>query len=189
MTLTQDLLKPTAEHLPLLCSLFGLLLLALGTPALIRADATATAWRAYPRSTWPGRILSLIALIWSGLWLMVMPLGPLMFLRHYMVLLVIVAIAAVWFLCDDLLSCRSIGGLLVLTPTLLLSSAQWHPSLLRYIPLTIAYLFAISGMFVIAKPYLLRDLLFWCAQTPARTRLGGSALALLGLLLLLAALG
>ncbi len=185
--ITQDLLKPGAESLSTICMVFGVLLLALGLPALATPRPVATLWRRFPRSIWPGRVLAALALAWSALWLMAMPLGPLMVIRKYMAVLLVVAIAAVWFLCEELLSCRAVGGLLALSPTLLLSAAQWHPSPLRYIPLIVGYLFAIAGMFVIAQPYHLRDVLHWCAATPGRTRLGGAVLVLLGVLLLAAA--
>lgn len=188
MNITQDLLKPSVEHFSTICSVVGILLLLLGAPALVLPRKVASLWRAFPRSVWPGRILAVLGLAWAAAWLMAMPLGPLMVIRKYMAILLPVAILAVWFLCDELLSCRAVGGLLVLVPTVLLSSAQWHTSALRYIPLIEAYLFAVAGMFVIAKPYLLRDALFFCAATPAKTRLGGALLALLGALLLAAAL-
>lgn len=187
-TITQDLLKPGAESFSAICSVFGVLLLVLAAPALAVPRKAAEWNRAFPRSVWPGRLLSVVALVWSALWLMAMPLGPLVILRKYMAVLLVVSIAAVWFLCEELLSCRAVGGLLALSPTLLLSTAQWHPSPYRYIPLVVGYLFAIAGMFVIAQPYHLRDVLHWCAATPGRTRLGGAVLALLGALLLAAAL-
>jgi hypothetical protein len=187
-TITQDLLKPGVAQYPAICQIFGILLLALGLPALAAPRPVGALWRRFPRSVWPGRILAVVALAWSALWLMAMPLGPLVILRKYMTILLLVAILAVWFLCEELLSCRAVGALLALSPTLLLSAAQWHTSPLRYIPLVEGYLFAIAGMFVIAQPYHLRDVLHWCAATPGKTRLGGIALVLLGALLLAAAL-
>lgn len=188
MTITQDMLKPAAEHFALVNATIGLVLLLLGVPALAAPAPVGRLWRAYPRSVWPGRVLSVIALAWSALWLMAMPLGPLVFLRRYMLILFVVAVLAVWFLCDELLSCRAVGGLLVLVPSIMLSSAQWHPSPLRYIALVIAYLFAVAGMFLVAQPYHLRNILFWCAGSPSRIRLGGAIPTLLGLALLVAAL-
>ncbi len=187
MTITQDLLKPSSECFSAIHALLGLLLVALGLPALAAPAPVGRLWRAFPRSVWPGRLLSVVALAWSSLWLMAMPLGPLVFLRRALPVLFLVAVVAVWFLCDELLSCRAVGGLLVLVPTVMLSSAQWHPSPLRYVALVVAYLFAVAGMFLVAQPYHLRDVLFWCAASPARTRLGGAILALLGLALLTAA--
>ena len=166
-----------------LCAAVGAALAAIGLPALAAPRRVAPLWRAFPRSVWPGRILAAVALAWSALWLRAMPLGPVTFLREWLVPLYLVAVPAVWFLCDELLSCRAVGALLALLPSAMLPAAQWHPSPWRYVPLVAGYLFAIPAMFVIAQPWLLRDLLHWGAASAARTRLVGAAVAALALAL------
>ena len=187
MTLSSDLLKPGAEALPALCTAIGVVLAAIGIPALAVPEPTARLWRAFPRSVWPGRVLTAIALAWAALWLQVMPLGPLAFLQRHMVVLYVVAVAATWFLCEELLACRAVGGLLALIPSALLPSAQWHSSAVRYIPLVVGYLFAVAAMFLIAQPYHLRNVLLWGAAATERTRLLGAAVTALGAAMLVAA--
>ncbi len=188
MTLTTDTLRPMAEALPAVSSVIGGVFLLLGLPGLLAPARFRSAARAYPRSVWPGRVLSAVALVWSALWLQVMPLGPVAVIRPYLPVLTIGAVAAVWFWCDELLSCRAVGALLVLVPTPMLSAAQWHTSPARFFVLVLAYLLAVAGMFVVAQPYHLRDVLSWSAATPSRLRAVsvvptaiGAALLVLGL--------
>ena len=177
MTLTPDLLKPGPSALPAICAAIAVVLAAIALPALLAPDWTARRWKAFPRSVWPGRVLAALALAWSALWLLAMPLGPLDVLKRYMALLFLIAVPATWFLCDELLACRAVGGLLALVPSALLPSAQWHSSPLRYIPLVVGYLFVLASLFLIAQPYHLRDVLLWGADSPSRTRLLGGVVA------------
>ena len=189
MTLSPDTLKPGASALPALCAGLSLFFALVGIPALAVPEPTARAWKAFPRNVWIGRLLAAAALAWSAAWLIAMPLGPLDFIRRYMAILLPVAILACWFLCDDLIACRALGGLFALYPSALLPAAQWHPSAIRFVPLVVGYLLAIAGMFLIAQPYHLRDLLFWGASSTGRTRLvGGVATALFAVMLVAAAL-
>lgn len=188
MPLTPDLLKPGASDLPALCAAIGIALALLALPALFAPGWTARRWKAFPRCVWPGRILAVIALAWSAIWLLAMPLGPLDILKRYMTLLFLVAVPATWFLCDDLLACRAVGGLLALIPSALLPSAQWHPSPLRYIPLVVGYLFVVASLFLIAQPFHLRDVLFWGAASTSRTRFLGAIVAAVAAAMLATAL-
>ena len=187
LTISQDLLKLGPEQFATTCTVAGTVFLALSAAPLAAPRPVGRMWRRFPRSVWPGRILSVVALAWAALWLLAMPLGPFAVIREPMPILLVVAIAAVWYLCEELLSCRAIGGILVLVPTLLLSAAQWHGSAWRLVPLVVGYLFAVAGMFFIAKPYLLRDALFFLAESPVRTRLAGALSAVVGALFLVAA--
>ena len=189
MTISPDLLKPGASALPTLCAILAFFFALVGIPALAVPDVAARAWKAFPRSVWLGRVFAVLALAWSAAWLVAMPLGPLDFIRRYMVILLPVAVAACWFLCDELIACRALGGLFALYPSALLPAAQWHPSPIRYVPLVVGYLLAIAGMFLIAQPYHLRDLLFWGASSTGRTRfVGVVATALFAIMLVVAAL-
>jgi len=189
MTLSPDVLKPGAPALPALCAGLAFFFALVGVPALAVPESAARTWKAFPRSVWTGRVLAVLALAWSAAWLVAMPLGPLDFLRRYMAAILPVAVLACWFLCDDLLACRALGGLFALYPSALLPAAQWHPSPIRYVPLVAGYLLAVAGMFLIAQPYHLRDLLFWGASSLTRTRaVGAAATALFAVLLVAAAL-
>jgi hypothetical protein len=133
-------------------------------------------------------VLAAVALLWAALWLQGMPLGPLTPLKRFLPLLTPAAIVAVWLWVDELLSCRALGGVMVLIPTPLLSAAQWHPSPWRFVILLCAYALAVGGMILLALPYRGRDALFWAARTPGRLRLLASLKAVFGLFLVVLAL-
>jgi hypothetical protein len=108
-----------------------------------------------------------------------------MVVRQFLWILTPVSILAICVLVDELLSCRALGAILVLLPSVMLSSAQWHPSPWRYVMLELAYVFALIGMVAIAQPFRLRDIILWFSKTPRRLRVTASANALLALLLVL----
>jgi hypothetical protein len=188
MTVTADLLKPDSSALSALALGLGILELLLTLPCIVAPAPMARAWRAFPRSVWPGRLLAAVALVWAALWLQAMPLGPVAPLKRYLPVLTPVAIIAVALLVDELLSCRALGALMVLIPAPLLSAAQWHPSPWRYVVLVAAYVIAVCGMYMVAAPYRFRDALEWATQSPGRLRLLASLEAAFGVLLIVLAL-
>jgi len=183
MPITVDLLKPDAAALSVLALALGLLELACALPCLLFPGAAARALRGFPRAAWPGWILTSIALVWSALWIWAMPFQFLAPVKSNLWILTPVAIVAVAIFVDELLSCRALGGVLVLLPAPLLSAAQWHPSPWRYLVLILAYLCAISGMYIIAAPFRLRDALHWLADSPRALRWVAALDLALGLLL------
>lgn len=176
-------LKPDYDLLSAICTLIGLVTALIGALTLALPTSAGRVWKKLPRSVWPGRILAAVCIIWSGLWLCVMPLGPLMIIREYLWVLLPAAIAAVWFFTPELLTCRAIGGLLVLLPTPMLSAAAWHPSPARYVVIIYAYAMIITGMFYIAQPWILRDHITWSQAKPIRSRTIASSAVALGLIL------
>ena len=163
-----DVLRPDTQYLSIIAGGIGVAALLISISAFMLPDACLAFYRRFSRAVWPGRIITAICLIWAACWLYVMPLGPVAFLQPLLPYLTPVAIAAVWFFLDDLLSCRAVGGLMVLLPTPMLSAAQWHPSPWRYVVIVLAFALAIFGMFVIAMPYLLRDLMAWSTRSKQR---------------------
>ena len=163
-------LKPDSSFLPYISLFIGILTVIPGAFTLAMPEKAESVWKAFPRSVWHGRIISVICLVWSALWISAMPLGPLMIVRQYLWILLPISIAAVWFLIPELLSCRAIGGLLVLLPAPMLSAAAWHPSNMRYIIIVYAYVMSIAGMFYIAFPWLLRDNITWLYDKPRRAK-------------------
>ena len=178
-------LKPGREALPLLAALLGAALLALAAPGLLVPARAAAPFRRFARSVWPGRVLAAVCAAWSLLWVAAMPLGSLLDpLFPYLQFLLPAVVAAVCVFLPELLSCRAAGVLLVLLPAPLLSAAQWHPSPWRLLVVAVAYAMAVSGMFVVARPWLLRDAVAWTVAAPRRFRAVSAAFAVLALALL-----
>ena len=178
-------LKPDRDSLALLAALLAAASLALAAPGLFAPARAAAPARRFARSVWPGRVLAAVGAAWSALWVAAMPLGSLLDpLLPYLQLLLPASVAAVCIFLPELLSCRAVGILLVLLPSPLLSAAQWHPSPWRLLVVAVAYAMAVSGMFVVAKPWLLRDAIAWATAAPRRFRAVSAAFALLSLALL-----
>ena len=94
---------------------------------------------------------------------------------------------AVCTVLKDLLACRAAGILFALIPAPLLAAARWHPSPARYLVIVIAYILAVAGMFFIAKPWLLRDVILAANATEKRTRLVSALFLVCALAILLCA--
>ena len=184
-------LKPDYPSLAGLSAAVGALLLAAGAPGVVAPGPAARAWRAFPRSIWTGRVLTVVAMGWTTLWLPFMLLefvpGLAPSLLPWLQVFLPVSIVGICIAIPELLACRSLGLLFVLAPTPLLTAAQYHPSSWRYLVIALAYAMVVSGMFFIARPWLARDAALWTASTPRRTRAVSLALAALGLVLLLCA--
>ena len=178
-------LKPDRDSLAALAALLGAAWLALAAPGLLAPARAAAPYRRFARSVWPGRVLAAVCIAWSLLWVAAMPLGSLLDpLLPYLQVLLPVSVVAVCVFLPELLSCRAAGALLVLLPAPLLSAAQWHPSPWRLVAVAAAYAMAVAGMFVVAKPWLLRDAITWTTASPRRFRAVSAAFALAALALL-----
>ena len=177
-------LKPTIESLPEISLVAGLLTLAPALFALAAPVSAGKLFRAFPRSVWPGRAIMVLSVLWAVAWLVIMPFDFLKILHPYLWLITPLFIAGTWFFLPDLLSCRAFGCLIALVATPMLSAAQWHPSLLRYVVIVYAYVLAVAGMFYIALPYLVRDHIGWTFAKPLRVRAVSAAFAVLGVILL-----
>lgn len=178
-------LKPDIETLPLVSAIVGVTLALIGAATLLNTPAAARIWKALPRSVWPGRVLTAVCLAWSMLWVFVMPppFPQLEAVRPHLWWITPVAIVAVCVCIPELLTCRAIGGLLVLAPAPMLSAAAWHPSEFRYVVVITAYVFIFAGMFYIAFPWMLRDHIDWVLRTLKRTRICAMAFTVLGIAL------
>ncbi|MBN1556959.1 MAG: hypothetical protein JW951_02295 [Lentisphaerae bacterium] len=164
--------------------LLGAVLCALYLP-LAAAPARARAWLVrFPRSRWPGRILTAADLIWAAWLLQQMPLGRFDRYKPLLYLLTPLTYGLIIALMDELLSPRALGGLLVLVPAALLRLARWHPSPWRLVVVVLAYAMAVKGILLILAPYRFR---LWSERLLSTDRAcrawGGLGLAV-GLLLL-----
>lgn len=160
-----------------LITLFGMLLIGGG-------PVQTAGLRRFARHVWTGRILATLAWIWGAYALYMMPLDFISSYRDYIPFAALIAIPLTWFWMDELLTCRAIGGLLVLFPTPLLQVADLHPSPWRLVMVAITYLGLITGMLLILYPYYLRRILDWLATHSLGRRACGAATLAVGLLLL-----
>ena len=160
--------------------LLGAILFAKGLFTLVaRAQAEQVA-QAFARHVWTGRVLAAGAWAWAGWAAYSMPIDFMTPIRPWIPLLTLICIPLSWYWLDDLLSCRAVGGLLVLFPCPLLLAAREEISPLRLALVIFAYLAIVIGMTLILYPYYLRRWLDWCVAKPVRLLISGVFSAALG---------
>jgi hypothetical protein len=177
------------SELSIVALLIGLLALAIGGISLAAPARVLAGTERFPRSIWPGRILTAVDLVWAAYNLTLMHLGMFDAWKIHLVWLVPVAI----FLCvkymDDLLSPRALGGLFLLAAGPVLSAARWNPSDWRLVITVIAYLWIVLGLTFLLEPWWFRRLMpRIVGSSDKQVRFGAALKALLGLGLIALAL-
>jgi len=144
--------------------------------------------QAFPRSVWPGRVLSAVALVWAAILLNEMPMGRFDSWKTALYVLCPLAIVLVPIYLDELLSPRALGGLFLLMAAPILDAARWHPSSLSVCMSLIAYIMVVFGMMFILTPYMFNRIFSYFTRTERRCRywavlgvLAGAGLLALGL--------
>lgn len=148
--------------------------------------ATERALARFPRNRSSGSLLAAIALIWSSLLVNNMTLGELGQYKWLLFVLAPIAFFLVTRYLDELLASRALGGLMMLYPTLLVDSARWHSSAWRYVPVVLAYVMVIAGIWLVLSPYKFRIWVTAAVGSPPRRRTCGLFFASLALALLAA---
>lgn len=170
-----------------LALLGGLGLLA-GVVLLRFPSALRAGLLAFPRSKWPGWILTAICLFWVSWVMSHAALGRFEALKPLIPILAVLAFAAiVWFL-DELLSPRALGGLLLLVANPMLNGVRWADSAWRFVPAVIAYAWVIAGCALMLHPWLFRQLAERYLRSDGAVRLAGWGKLLAGAVLLAAGL-
>jgi hypothetical protein len=149
-------------------------LLTVGAPALVRRGMEK-----YPRSTWPGRILLAVDMVWAAYAVTQMHLGG---FDPWKVHLYWIAPVCIFLGCrylDELLSVRALGGLLLLAAGPMLIAFRFHPSAWRYVIIVLAYLWIGVGLLFLLEPWWFRRIAERVTSTAA-LRAGGAFKALLG---------
>lgn len=173
--------------LSLLTGAVGLFLTALYGYGLKQPEGLKTRLFDYPRSDWPGRLLTAVSLPWAAYFLIITPpVAGNSGLEKLVMLLTPVAFVLVLKYLDELLSVRALGGFLLLLATPLMKSARLHDSGLSVIVTLFAYLIAIKGMVFVLSPFRFRHGVEWLTKTPGRFKpamITGTAFGILLLLL------
>lgn len=183
-----SILQPDFPSLAGISAALGVAIAVFSLPGVLAPARAATAWNRFPRSIWPGRILTAVATCWAALWapplLIEFAPGAAPAIARILQYLVPAAIIAIALSIPDLLSCRAVGMMLVLLPGPILSASQWHPSPARYFTIALAYAMAVEGMFVVARPWVLRNQIAGANASPNRTRAVSAVFLALGAVLL-----
>jgi hypothetical protein len=155
----------------------GMLLAILGGAGLVAGfallrfpSALRTALAAFPRSKWPGWILTALCVFWVSWVIRHAALGRFEALKPLIpVLAVLLFLAMVWLL-DELLAPRALGGLLLLVANPVLNGVRWADSAWRFVPAIIAYAWVVAGCVLVLHPWAFRKLVERFARSDGALR-------------------
>lgn len=120
-------------------------------PAALRAGLAA-----FPRSKWPGWILTAACVFWVSWVIRHAALGRFEVVKPLIPVLAVVGFGAiVWFL-DELLAPRALGGLLLLLANPMLNGVRWSDSAWRFAVVLIAYAWVVAGCILMLHPWWFR---------------------------------
>lgn len=176
---------------PLVIAALGMaaILAILSLPCLVGPEQTVSALGKFPRNRVAAGVLTAVCMFWSAMIVYSAELGRFESLKPGLMLLAVVLFFLVFFLMDELLASRALGGLFLLAATPILSAARSHDSSLRLVPVVLAYLIVVAGMALVLNPYLFRKAVERIGVSSARWRaIGGVGMATAILLLALALL-
>jgi hypothetical protein len=142
----------------------GLLLLVSHLVPLFAPRATRDFLVRFPRSEMWGRILLVLATVWT-LWLVLtIDLGEFAHLRNMMAVGVIVLAGLTWKFVDEFLAVRALAILALLAAEVLLCAAFLQPQISRLLLVFLAYAWIFVGLFLVGLPWLMRDFISWVTE-------------------------
>ncbi|HAL92096.1 MAG TPA: hypothetical protein DCM68_03625 [Verrucomicrobia bacterium] len=139
-----------------LLALLGALGLLAGVVLLRFPAALHRALAAFPRSKWPGWILTAICVSWVAWVISHAALGRFEGVKPLIPVLAILGFAAIVCFLDELLAPRALGGLLLLVANPMLHGVRWADSPWRFVVVLIAYAWVIAGCALMLHPWLFR---------------------------------
>ena len=133
--------------------LLGALGVVAGVVALRFPAAVCAGLAAFPRSKWPGWILTAVCVFWVSWVIRHAALGRFEVVKPLIPVLAVVGFGAiVWFL-DELLAPRALSGLLLLLANPMLNGVRWSDSAWRFAVVLIAYAWVIAGCMLMLHPW------------------------------------
>ncbi len=133
------------------------------------------AMRVFPRSVWPGRVLSAAGFVWAAWLLRDMPMGPLEAYKGWLAMATPVVIGLTWIYVDELLAPRALGGLLLLIPAPILVAARLHDSRWSVVMSAVCYVMIVKGLVLVLSPYVFRTWTERFLPTDGACRVAGCA--------------
>ncbi|OAI55416.1 hypothetical protein AYO49_05590 [Verrucomicrobiaceae bacterium SCGC AG-212-N21] len=156
----------------------GVLLLLSHLWAWLRADQVKEMAKEFPRHRFAGIALLAVCLLWCWFLVSCMDMGEFYTWRRWLMMLVPISFVLVITYVPEFLAVRALGTLMILAASPVLHSAFLQPQTSRLLLPTLAYVWAIAGMFLVGLPYLMRDWIDWLSKAPVRwnlAALGGAA--------------
>ena len=164
--------------------ILGALILAKGICGLVAEKKAREFIKAFPRTDNLGYLAILLAMVW---FLMILKDENMAdfekFRTHFNIFILITGIGACFYL-KDYLAVRGSAVLMMLIAKLIVDTARFHESAWRLLPVSMAYLMVIVGMWFTVSPWRCRDLIDWAIASDKRYKVLCGIRVGLGVLLL-----
>lgn len=151
--------------------LFGLSLLAIGGSLLLKYTSVSAIARGFPRSDQAGKVLMILAMIWTG-W-KVLHLGSMDYGDYKQYILVAFGVlgALSFKYASDFLSVRASSVLYLFFADMFVDSAWMrYEEPLRLLLVTPVYIGIALALYLAYAPYRLRDFFSWTFAQPLRAK-------------------
>lgn len=148
----------------------GGLLFCLYLWMLAAPSAAFAAFRRYPRSIWPGRVLALISLVWFAYNLNQVDLGGFNSLKKALWVAVPVSGYLILTFIPDLLSVRGLCTFCLLAGKSVLIAVRWQGGPAPIAVALLVYLLMIKCMFLVVYPHFWLRGLNWLDADPLRRK-------------------
>ncbi len=156
--------------LPIIAFLLGLAITIKHLVALVAPGPLKAFAQTFPRSLFWGKLLFVIAWIWTFFLVLTTDLGEFSSLRNSILGGVVIGGGLFGWLVPNFLPVRSLGFIALLAARPLLELTFLQSGTLAFLLAFLAYLWVITGLFCVGMPYLLRDFITWIT-TPKRALL------------------
>jgi hypothetical protein len=171
--------------LPLLALLIGAALLGSHLFGLLAAAFCMRGAKEFPRSRLWGTLLLSLTMLWLVLMISTMDLGEFSSMRSWVLFGTVTGAVLLWKFVPDFLSSRSLGFLLLLAAHPVLEITFLQHGFLHFALAALAYVWAVTGLFLVGMPYLHRDGIAWICEQKLRWNLACWAGVLCGAILLI----
>jgi hypothetical protein len=177
------------QFLGVLLLLLGALGVAAGVVLLRFPEALRAGLGTFPRSKWPGWILTAIGVFWVAWIVQHAALGRFEGLKPLIPFGAVLLCGAMVYFLDELLAPRALGGVLLLVANPMLMGVRWADSAWRFVPVLTAYAWVILGCALMLHPWLFRRMCDRFCADSGWMRAAGWAKLLAGVVLLAAGAG
>lgn len=174
--------------LKLMGILIGVWLIASHAVALLKPGIVKPWLKQFPRNEKIGTVLVIIAFVWSFIIWSCMDLGEFFKIEKPVQVVLIAGCVGVIIYVKEFLAVRALGFLMILAAAPILDSAFLKEPQTRLLIVAFAYAIALTGMFWVGMPYLMRDQINWVLAKDNRLKIAALAGVVYGAVVLVCAL-
>jgi hypothetical protein len=153
---------------PYISIYFGLVLLAVYGFSFVKPQTALAAFRAFPRSRWPARVLVAVCLLWFAWNLNQVDLGGFNVAKRLLWVAVPLGYYLVTTFIPDLLALRGLCVFCLLAGNSVLIAVRWHGSPAHYAVALLVYVILVKCMFLVVYPHLWFRGLNWLEAVQGR---------------------